>query len=225
MNHLVRRISLAFARLIAGLGIFLLVPAWTLDFWQAWLYAFIVVMSAALITMYLWKRDLKLLKRRMHGVLGSEKEASQRRIQFLVLVICISVLVLSSLDHRFSWSHVPFQVVIVGDVLVALGFFIIFIVFKENTFAAAIIELATDHRVISTGPYAIVRHPMYTGDLILLFGTPLALGSMWALFLFVPITLVIVWRLVDEEKFLVQNLRGYSEYCRKVRYRLIPLLY
>jgi protein-S-isoprenylcysteine O-methyltransferase Ste14 len=115
--------------------------------------------------------------------------------------------------------------VIVGEVLVALGFFIVFIVFRENTFTAAIIEVADDQKVISTGPYAFVRHPMYTGGLIMLFGTPLALGSWWGLTMFVVLALAIVWRLFDEEKFLAKSLPGYSEYLQKVHYRLLPLVF
>lgn len=134
-------------------------------------------------------------------------------------------MILPSLDHRLSWSDVPLSVVIVGDVLVALGFLTIFIVFKENTFTAATIVLAPDQKVISTGPYAIVRHPMYSGALVMLFGTPLALGSWWGLLMFIPMIFIITWRLLAEEKFLSQSLSGYNEYCQKVRYRLVPFIW
>jgi protein-S-isoprenylcysteine O-methyltransferase Ste14 len=115
--------------------------------------------------------------------------------------------------------------VILGIALVALGFLIIFIVFRENTFSAATIEVAEDQKVISTGPYAIVRHPMYSAALVMLLGTPLALGSWWGLLMLVPMTLVIVWRLLDEESFLSEKLPGYSDYRKTVRYRLVPLVW
>jgi protein-S-isoprenylcysteine O-methyltransferase Ste14 len=111
---------------------------------------------------------------------------------------------------------------IAGDVLVTLGFLIVFLVFKENTFTAATIEVVSDQTVISTGPYAIVRHPMYSGALVMLLGTPLALGSWWGLLMFVPMVFTIAWRALDEERVLLTNLRGYEEYCQMVRYRLVP---
>jgi protein-S-isoprenylcysteine O-methyltransferase Ste14 len=115
--------------------------------------------------------------------------------------------------------------VIAGDALVALGFLIIFIVFKENTFTAATIAVAPDQKVISTGPYAIIRHPMYSGALVMLFGTPLALGSWWGLLMFIAIAFIIAWRLLEEEKLLSRSLSGYKEYCQKVQYRLVPLIW
>lgn len=225
MNNLKRKTILGFAQLIFMLGVALFAPAWTLDFWQGWVYLFVFAGSAALITVYLWKRDPKLLERRVNAGPGAEKEKSQNVIQLVAAVAFIGLLVLPSLDHRFSWSEVPLLIVIAGDVLVALGFFIVFIVFRENTFTAGIIEVVADQKVISTGPYAKVRHPMYSGGLVLLFGTPLALGSWWGLIMFIPIALAIVWRLLEEEKFLSKHLPGYSEYCQKVRYRLVPFVF
>lgn len=156
---------------------------------------------------------------------GAEKEKSQRLIQLLAIIVFIGVFILASLDHRFSWSAVPPSVVIAGNILVALGFLIVFLVFKENPFSAATIEVAAGQKVIATGPYALVRHPMYSGGLVMLFGTPLALGSWWGLLMFIPMTLLIVWRLLEEEKFLLKNLPGYSEYYQKVRYRLVPFVF
>ena len=135
------------------------------------------------------------------------------------------MLVVPGLDHRFHWSQMLLYATVAGDVLVAIGFLIVFFVYKENTFASATIELAPEQRVISTGLYALVRHPMYIGALIMLFGIPLALGSYWGLLTIFPMTLVIVWRLLDEEKFLAKNLRGYQDYQAKVRCRLVPLIW
>jgi protein-S-isoprenylcysteine O-methyltransferase Ste14 len=225
MSDLARKTILGFAQLIVGLSALLFVPAWTFDFWQAWVYLFVFATSSALITAYLWKKDLKLLARRVNAGPAAEKEKSQRLIQSFASLAFIALLILPSLDHRHAWSNVPLPIVLIGNICVALGFLIIFRVFKENTFTAATIEVVADQKVIATGPYAIVRHPMYSGGLVLLLGTPLALGSWWGLLMFIPMTAIIVWRLLDEEKLLANNLLGYREYCRKVRYRLVPLLW
>jgi protein-S-isoprenylcysteine O-methyltransferase Ste14 len=222
MDKLAKRAILGVAQFVIGLGVLLFAVAGTLDFWQAWVYLFIFGASSALITAYLWKNDPRLLERRMNAGPGAEKEKSQRRIQLFAFLAFIAVHVLSSLDHRFSWSDVPLSVVIAGEVLVALGLLAVFVVFKENTFAAATVQVASDQKVVSTGLYARVRHPMYSGALVMLLGAPLALGSWWGLLMFVPLTVIIVWRLLDEEKFLARNLSGYSTYCRRVQYRLIP---
>ena len=225
MNNLTGKTVLGFTQLISVLGILLLVPAWTLDYWQAWVYWFVFAASSALITAYLWKRDPKLLERRIDAGPGAETEKTQKLIQLLAFLVFIGAMILPSLDHRYSWSAVPLPVVLAGDVVVALGFLIVFLVFKENTFAAATIAVSSDQKVVSTGPYAIVRHPMYSGALVMLLGTPLALGSWWGLLMFIPMTLIIAWRARDEERFLDKKLSGYEEYCQRVRYRLAPLVW
>jgi protein-S-isoprenylcysteine O-methyltransferase Ste14 len=225
VSNLARKAIRGFAQLIIGLGILLFAPAWTLNFWQAWVFLFVFAASAALITVYLWKEDPNLLERRVKAGPGAEKEKSQRLIQLFASVAFIGMILLPALDHRFSWSDIPLFLVIAGDILIALGFLVIFFVFKENTFTAAVIEVAADQKVISTGPYALIRHPMYAGALILLLGTPLALGSWWGLLMFIPFAVIIVWRLLDEERFLSKYLAGYSEYKKKVRYRLIPFVW
>ena len=222
MNDLTRKTIIGCIQLIIGLGVMLFIPAWTVDFWQAWVYLFIFGVSVALIFAYLYKNDPKLLERRLNR---TEKEKSQKEIQLYMFIAYISMFILPSLDHRFSLSNVPFSVIMTGDILVALGYLIIFIVLKENTFAAATIEVTLDHKVISTGPYAIIRHPMYSGGIVMLLGTPLALGSWWGLLIFFPITFIIVLRLLDEEKFMFQALLGYKEYCQKTRYRLVPFIW
>jgi len=222
MNNLARKTIIGFIQLIIGLWIMLFVPAWTIDFWQAWVYLFIFGTSVALIFAYLYKNNPRLLERRLNR---TEKEKSQQRIQLYIFITYITVFILSSLDHRFLLSDVPLLVVMEGEVLVALGYLIIFIALKENPFAATTIGVTSDHKVISTGPYAIIRHPMYLGAIVMLFGTPLALGSWWGLLMFIPITFIIAWRLLDEEKFLLQGLSGYKEYGQKTRYRLAPFIW
>lgn len=225
MNSLAGRTILGFTQLIVFLGVALFVPAWTLDFWQAWVYIFVFAGAAALITVYLWNHDRKLLESRVKAGPGAEKEKSQKLIQVFASLAFIATLVLPSLDRHFLWSRVPLAFIVGGDALVALGFLAVFIVYKENTFTSATIEVAAGQRVISTGPYAIVRHPMYAGALLMLFATPIALGSWWGLTMFIPMALVIVLRLRDEEIFLQKRLPGYREYCGKVRFHLVPYIW
>jgi protein-S-isoprenylcysteine O-methyltransferase Ste14 len=216
---------LGFVELIVMLGLFLFVPAGTFIFWQAWIYSIIFFVSSATVTFYLWKNDPQLLVRRSKVGPVEEKEKSQKVIQLLASLLFILILAIPGFDHRFGWSHIPVYIVILGDILVILGFYFIFLVLKENTFASSTIEISTNQKVISTGPYSLIRHPMYSGALVMLFGTPLALGSWWGLLMLIPFTLILILRLLDEEKFLSKNLPGYNEYCQKVRYRLIPSLW
>ena len=209
--------SLAFV-----MGLLLFIPVWSIGYWQAWVYIANFFACSSIITIYLMKRDTALLERRVNGGPASEKEKTQKIIQSLAQFAFIAIYLLAAFDHRFGWSHTTLLEVIGGNVLVSVGFYMVLLVFKENTFTSASIEVATDQQVISTGPYAIVRHPMYTGALILLIGTPLALGSWWGILAFIPIAAVIIWRLSDEENFLSKNLAGYPAYCEKVKYRLLP---
>ena len=200
----------------------LFIPAWTFNYWQAWMFLAVFFVSVSAISAYLMKNDPKLLERRAGG---SEQETSQKIIQFLLTIAFLASIIIPSLDHRFTWSVMPPYFVAIGDVLVATSLLIIFLVFKENTFTSRIVEVDVEQKVISTGLYALVRHPMYMGALFLFVGIPLALGSWWGLLTFIPLTFIIVWRLLDEERFLAKNLSGYAEYRDKVKYRLIPFVW
>jgi protein-S-isoprenylcysteine O-methyltransferase Ste14 len=182
--------------LFVFMGALLFLSAWTLNYWQAWVFLVVFGASALATTVYLMKKDPKLLERRLPAGPTAEKETSQKIIQSIASVGFVATLVVSALDHRSHWSKVPLYITIAGNALVALGSLVNFFVFKENTFSSATIEVATGQVVVSTGLYAVVRHPMYGGALIYL-----------------------------EEKFLVKNLPGYSEYKNKVRHRLIPFIW
>jgi protein-S-isoprenylcysteine O-methyltransferase Ste14 len=215
--------GLFFVLLVMASLLFIL--AWTLDYWQAWTFLAIYFASSLAITLYLMKKDSKLLERRTSGGPTAEKEPAQRIIMSFTSLGFIGLIAFPAVDHRFAWSHMAPYVALAGDVLVVLGWCAIFLVFKENTFASAIIESAPDQEVISTGPYALVRHPMYAGAIVMLLGIPIALGSWWGLLPVIAIVPALLWRLFDEEKFLARNLPGYVEYQGKVRYRLIPLVW
>ena len=203
----------------------LFIPAGTLDYWQAWTFLAIYFASSSAITAYLIQKDPALLARRMSGGPAAEKEASQKIIMVFASLGFIGLLVVPALDRRFAWSHMPPSAVLAGDVLVVLGFFAVFLVFNENTYSSAVIELTPGQKVVTTGPYALVRHPMYTGAMVMLVGIPIALGSSWGLLVLVAMMPSLIWRLIDEEKLLARDLPGYSEYQRRVRYRLIPLVW
>ena len=223
MQNLNRTALSGVLRLLIGLAVLIFVPVGTLDYWQGGIFLTVFFGLALAITVYLMKKDPVLLARRMRAGARAETEKSQKIILKLVEIVFVAIFVLSAIDYRFGWSVMPLLGVIVGDVLVAIGFFIVFLVFKENTFASATIEVDTDQKIISTGPYALVRHPMYSGAIIMLTGVPLALGSWWGLMAVVLMTALIVRRLRLEEDFLVEHLSGYQNYQQAVRYRLIPL--
>jgi len=216
---------LALAILTLVMSLLLFIPAGTVHYWQAWIYLSIFTGASMLTTLYLMNKDPALLQRRMSGGPTAEKRGAQKIIMLFTSAGFIALLVVPSLDHRCGWSHVPVGVVIASDVLVALGFYFIFLVYRENTFTSATIEVAENQTVVSTGPYAIVRHPMYASASLYLFGTPLALASYWGLLVITAMIPFLIWRLVDEERFLSTNLPGYSEYQEKVRYRLVPFLW
>jgi protein-S-isoprenylcysteine O-methyltransferase Ste14 len=210
------------AKLVILLGILLFIPAWSLHFWQAWIFWLVLSASGLAITLYFLKWDPSFIERRLPA---AEKEGSQKVIQVSATLFFVAEIVVSGLDHRFHWSHVPPVLVVLSDLLVAMGFAAMFQVFKENRFASSIIEVNRNQSVISTGPYRIVRHPMYAGALLMQVFTPLALGSYWALLSFPLLFSAAAWRLVNEEKFLATHLPGYDEYRRKTRYRLIPFVW
>ena len=179
MSNLNIRAWLGLIFLAIAMGFLLFVPAGTVHYWQAWEYLGLFLGASFLITLYLMKKDPALLKRRLSAGPIAEKEKTQKTIMFLASIGFVAMLVVPALDHRFTWSSVPLYAVIAGDALTALGFYIVFRVYKENTFTSATIEIAENQKVIFTGPYAIVRHPMYSGGLLLFIGMPFALGSYW----------------------------------------------
>jgi protein-S-isoprenylcysteine O-methyltransferase Ste14 len=222
MDTLQRKAFAGLLILFLVMAALLFLAAGTIRYWQGWAYLAVFFGASFLITLYLAKNDPALLKRRLSAGPWAEKEQAQKIIMAFTSIGFVALIVVPALDFRFGWSAVPLPIVAAGDVLVAIGYAIIFLVYKENTFTSATIEVAKDQQVISTGPYALVRHPMYAGGLLYLLGTPLALGSWWGLVPFAATLPFLIWRLFDEEAFLARNLPGYAEYRNKVRFRLMP---
>jgi protein-S-isoprenylcysteine O-methyltransferase Ste14 len=203
----------------------LFVPAWTLGYWQAWTFLAVFGTSTLVITLYLVKKDPGLLARRLYAGPSAEKQTGQKIVQSLTSLAFVAMLAVPALDHRLAWSAVPAYVCFAGDAFVALGFLIVFLVYRANSFASATIEIYANQRVISTGPYALVRHPMYVGGLIMFVGGPLSLGSWWGLLPIVLMMPALIWRLLDEEELLTKELQGYKEYKDNVRFRLVPFVW
>jgi protein-S-isoprenylcysteine O-methyltransferase Ste14 len=213
---------LGLSSLIGVLGLLLFVPAGSLFYWQAWVWLILFSLSTGAITRDLMTSDPALLARRLHAGPSAEKEPRQQVIQALASVAFLAIFLVSAFDHRFGWSAVPLVAVVVGDVMLVAGLFMVFLVFRANTFAAATVDVDNAQRVIATGPYAVVRHPMYSGALLMLLGTPPALGSWWGFLAVALLAAVIIWRLCDEEAVLARRLPGYAAYRVQVRWRLIP---
>lgn len=204
---------------ISGL-IFL--ASWSFHYWQAWTFLAVFMVSITAVFIDLARNDPNLLARR---VKTNEKEKSQKVIRFLVNLAFAGAIILSALDHRFAWSVTSMQVVFAGDALVLLGLLIIFFVFRENTYTAQTVEVEAGQKVISTGPYSLVRHPMYVGGLVFMSGIPPALGSWWGLAMVALFAPILAWRILDEERVLAKDLPGYAEYRNKVKYRLVPFVW
>lgn len=207
------------------MGALLFGCAGTPRYWHAWVYLFLFFALSAVITVDLLRRDPALLQRRMKGGPTAERRPLQRLIMVGASLGFVALLVVPALDFRNGWSSVPVACVVLGDVLFAVGFGFIGRVYRENTFTSATVEIAAGQRVIDTGPYALVRHPMYASALLYLVGTPLALGSYWGFVALAFMLPFLVWRLIDEERLLARELPGYSAYQARVRYRLIPGLW
>ena len=152
----------------------------------------------------------------------AEARPAQKIIVTGVYLLSSALFVVSALDHRFGWSQVPTSVVLVGNVLVAVGLGLAMLVVQQNSYAAANITVEAGQELVSTGLYGLVRHPMYFGALIMMIGTPLALDSYWGLVVLIPSLVVFAFRILDEEKALTQELTGYVEYTQKVHHRLVP---
>lgn len=217
-----KRVWLNAAVSISAVCLLIFLPAGTFVYWQAWLLLAVMGVTGSVTSAYFWRRDPALLERRMRF---AEKEPAQKVIVPLLYALLAIAVVLAALDRRMHWSAYLPLLAVAGDIVLVAGSYVYFIVFRENSFAGSTIQVASDQRVISTGPYAVVRHPLYDGLLLWCIGMPLALGSYWALIAVLPTFALIVLRLRNEEAFLVKHLAGYAEYRAKVRWRLIPRVY
>jgi len=198
------------------------IPRGTIHYWQGWAWVAVFAIATSAYTMYLVRFDPALLNRRMDAGIAREKETAQKKIVSLLYFAFLALIVLPPLDRRFGWSYVPWFISLAGDALTGLSFYVFYLVAKVNSYAASTIRVEEGQTVVSTGVYALVRHPMYLGAIFLVIGTPIALGSWWAL-LAAPLAVASLYlRILNEEEVLSRELAGYAEYRQRVRYRLIP---
>ncbi|MBN1415467.1 MAG: isoprenylcysteine carboxylmethyltransferase family protein [Bacteroidales bacterium] len=222
MKFLITKIIMRFSLVPIVIGLLILIPSGTFWFWQVYLYLTILLVPMIFVLFYFLKNDPMFLERRTRA---KEKEKEQIIIQVIFSFIFLSGFVIPGMDKRFGWSHVPVLVVITADVVILLGYLLIFAVFKQNSYASRVVEVEKDQKVISTGLYGIVRHPMYIGVIIMFVPSPIALGSYWGMIPMTTIPLALVLRIINEEKVLRKELPGYKDYCQKTKYRLIPYVW
>lgn len=219
---LIRKMIIRLSLVPLFIGICTLLPAGTFKYWQVYLYFSVMVIPMVFVLFYFLKRDPKFLERRAKG---TEKVKEQKLIQLISLPVFMAAFIIPGLDRRFGWSDVPVEIIIITNIVILGGYLIIFNVFRQNSYASRIVETDKEQKVIITGLYGVVRHPMYIGVLIMYMPTPLALGSYWGLIPMALLPVALVLRILNEEKVLKENLEGYKEYCLKTKYRLIPYIW
>ncbi|HEY6645867.1 MAG TPA: isoprenylcysteine carboxylmethyltransferase family protein [Mycobacterium sp.] len=203
-------------------GLLVFWPAGTFDYWQGWTFIAVFAASTTIPSLYLAATNPAALKRRMQAGPAAETRVLQKVIISIAFLAMGATIVVSALDFRFGWSSVPAAISVIGDVLVAVGLGIAMLTTIQNGYASANITVESGQQVVSTGLYSVVRHPMYFGNVVLMIGIPLALGSYWGLIFVIPGVAILALRILDEEKVLTQELAGYPDYTNKVHYRLMP---
>ncbi len=209
----------------AAMAAMLFVAAWSFAWWQAWVFLLVFGAGLGLITAYFLRTDPLLIERRLRTGPGAERQRIHMVIQALGGLLFVMLVMFPGVEHRLGGAQLPGSAILAGNVLVIVGLFVIFMVFRENSFTSASIEIARGQQVVATGPYRYVRHPMYAGGLLMKLGIPIALGSFWGLLLWLPMAAIIVVRLTSEEAFLTIGLPGYAAYRARTIWRLVPGLY
>ena len=222
LKALKRTVAARFSLIFLILGLVFFLSAGTMKYYEAWAYLFTISVPMLIFGIYMFRHDPKFLERRMKT---EEKRQEQKLIQKAGVLPFLLVYLIPGLDKRFGWSAIPFSIALLGLAMVLVGYLMILYVFMTNSYASRVVEVEEEQKVITTGPYAFVRHPMYVGVIFFYGVTPIALGSYWALIPSLLIIPILVFRIIDEEKELLENLKGYREYTLKVKYRLIPYVW
>jgi len=204
------------------IGVLLFGPAGSLRYWNGWLFLVTVFVLTMVFTAYFYKRDPSLFKKRMKI---HEEQRDQRTYVNLMLVLFLIFFPVAGFDYRFGWSHVPMWLVAVSVMVMVFGYILIVIVMIQNTFASRVIEIQQNQRIIDSGLYSCIRHPMYMAATIMCTAWPLVLGSYYALIPIMLLPVVLVYRIRNEEVVLRAGLDGYGKYAERVRYRLIPFVW
>jgi len=207
------------------LGLLVFLPAWSFDYWQAWLYIAIFSASVSAVTLATLRHDPALMARRLAVGAAAEPERSQQIIQGITGALSCAIFIAAGGEHRWHGVSVPWPAVLGAHVVLMLGLLVVYKVFQANSYTAATVQVESNQTVADSGPYAWVRHPMYSGSVLGYLATPLALGSLAALVPAILVCAMIVVRLLDEERYLSANLPGYREYQNRVTFRLIPFVW
>jgi protein-S-isoprenylcysteine O-methyltransferase Ste14 len=215
----------ALCKMLGGLGLLallLFLPAGTWHYWQAWL--FIALLFIPMTGMGIWMliSSPELLAKRLNN---KEKEQTQRHVVALSGLMFVGGFIVCGLDHRFAWSSMPLWVVVIAAVIFLVGYAMYAEVLRENAYLSRTIEVQENQQLIDTGLYSVIRHPMYTATLLMFLAMPVVLGSWWALLLFAFYPILIITRIRNEEQVLAAGLKGYTEYQKRVRWRLIPFVW
>ena len=221
-KKLIKKVIIRFTTAFVILALLLFLPARTIDFWEAWVFMALLCIPAICVLFYLLRKDPELLEKRIKM---KEKEKEQKLLMIISSLYFIGAFLLPGFDKYYGWSNMPLWLKIFGDLMVFLGYIMVVVVFLQNRYASRIVEVQEKQKVIDTGLYSVVRHPMYDAVLLLYGFAPLALGSYWMLLGNVYFIFIIVFRILNEEKVLMKELAGYKEYMQKVKYRLIPGLW
>lgn len=217
-----RTALLRFSSGIIVLGAIFFGSAGTFRYWEGWVFLATLFTPMIFVVRFFLKRDPEVLERRLRA---KEERARQKTLTKWLSVLWLVAFLIPGLDHRYGWSEVPAFLVLMADILVLTGYFVFFLTLRENRFASRVIRVEAGQTVISSGPYALVRHPMYLGVSLMLLFAPLALGSWWAMIPTLATPFFLALRIGDEEKALLEELPGYREYTRQTIYRLIPRMW
>lgn len=221
-TSLIIRAFLVYTLSFFFVSLLVFVPAGSFKFWNGWLFMGALFIPMFFVLMYLLAKEPDLLIRRLKT---KEKEKTQKAYQILSIIVCLLIFIVPGLDFRFNWSEVPVSVVLLSTFFMMSGYLMFFIVMKQNTYASRVIEIQDEQRLIDTGLYSYIRHPMYLAGIILFGFIPLVLGSFYAMIPMILIPILLVIRIKNEEKVLMNGLKGYNEYMKKVKYRLLPFIW
>lgn len=204
------------------LGLLIFVPAGTIKFFNGWLFIAGLFIPMMFILCYLFIKDPELLGKRINL---KEKEDAQKKYVRLSLVLFVSAYIIPGLDFRYNWSDIPLWIVFIALFVMICGYIMFIIVMLQNRYASRVIEIQDRQKLIDTGLYSVVRHPMYLSATVLYLASAVVMGSYYALIPMVLVPFLLAFRIKNEEKILLTGLPGYEEYVKKVKYRMIPFIW
>lgn len=215
----------ALVKFVLGIVLVMLlvfIPAGTLSYFNGWLFIGLLFIPMFIFGIYLFFKKPELLRRRLNN---KEKEGTQKFVVLISALLFIGGFIVCGLDYRYGFSKLPDYIVIIGSVMLLIGYALYIEVMRENEYLLRTIEIEKEQKVVDTGLYGLVRHPMYLSVILLFLSFPLVLGSLYGFYIFLIFPLVLIIRIRNEEKILVKELKGYSKYKLKVKYKLIPFIW